>query len=117
MHVGCRFRRLGATLPIAEVKDGGHLSLSHILFDENYGLPDPADGVVLDALIHVYAGTVRFEHCGWLRNKHQFPIALVEPSASANVYANPDMTVQVRSSRTALLPPMGYSHAHAVVMQ
>ena len=97
--VGSRFRRLGATLPIAEVKDGGHLSLSHILFDENYGLPDPADGVVLDALIHLYDGAVRFEHCGWSRNKHQFPIAIVEPdSNSANVYAQPDMTVQVRSS-------------------
>ena len=116
MRVGCRFRRLGATLPIAEVDDGGHLSLSHILFDENYGLPAPADGVALDALIHLYAGTVRFEHCGWSRNKHQFPIAIVEPTATANVYAHPDMTVQVRPSSTVLWPPLDHSHAVAVVI-
>lgn len=96
VRAGCRFRRLGATLPVAEVQGGGHLSISHTLFDENYGVPGgaPADGT-LDALMHLYAGSVRFEHCGWSHNKHKFPIAMVEPGSNASVYAHPDMTVQV----------------------
>jgi hypothetical protein len=100
IHAGCRLSQLGGNLPVVDVEGNGHLSLSNVLFDKNYGpsLSAGGDGASkwaqVDALIHVGTGAVRLEGCSWPQNPHKFAVALTD--TAGRVYSVPQITVQVR---------------------